>query len=110
MNKLQLRAARPRTASTFHRRTALNGAMRRLKHAVPATPRHDDACVRHGASLRAQWFRNTVTGVLECRWVADAITEPPMHRGTVHGYTVLRMPRRTQRADMRPPSRQLANG
>jgi hypothetical protein len=110
MNKLQLRAARPRTASTYHPRTASNGAIRRIKHAAPANPKRHDAFAHRNASLRAQWFRNTVTGALECRWVADTVTEPPMRYGTVRVHPVLRMPQRTGHADMRPPSRQCING
>jgi hypothetical protein len=104
MNKLQLRAARPRTASAFHQRSALHGLIR-ARHAASVTLLRHDAPVRRATSLRAQWFRNTVTGALECRWVTDAGVEPPMHRAAVHVRPVFRMPRRINRADMRPPSR-----
>jgi hypothetical protein len=104
MNKLQRRAARSRTASTFHRRAASHGLIR-AQHAVSATLLRHDVPVRRALPLRAQWFRNTTTGAVECRWVAETRTEPPMHRATLPFHTVARMPRRVGRADMRPPSR-----
>jgi hypothetical protein len=107
MNKLQLRAARPRTASTFHRRKAWQGASH-VRQAVSVITLNAPA--RRVHSLRAQWFRNPVSGVLECRWIADTTTEPPVHGGHVRFqhtliHHVLRMPRRLHRARMRPPSR-----
>jgi hypothetical protein len=99
MNKLQLRAARPRTASTFHRRKAPRGILR-VQHALSATTLRHDAPVRRATPLRAQWFRNTLTGALECRWVADTGAEPP-----ARAHRVIRMPLRIHRAGMRPPSR-----
>jgi hypothetical protein len=104
MNKLQLRAVRPRTASTFHRRKASHG-IGRARHVLSATILRYDAPVRRATPLRAQWFRNTLTGALECRWVAETTTEPPAHHGTVPAHGVIRMPRRISRAGMRPPSR-----
>jgi hypothetical protein len=109
MNKLQLRAARPRTASTFHRRKASQGASR-LREAVSVISLHHSAPARRVHSLRAQWFRNPVSGALECRWIADTTTEPPVRSGHVRFqhtliHHVLRMPRRLHRARMRPPSR-----
>jgi hypothetical protein len=105
MNKLQLRAVRPRTASTFHRRKASLG-FSRLRHAVSAVTLHHDVPVRRATPLRAQWSRNPVSGALECRWVADTTTtEPPVRHGNVLIHPVLRMPRRIHRAGMRPPSR-----
>ncbi|GFZ96565.1 hypothetical protein [Dyella caseinilytica] len=104
MNKLQLRAARPRTASTFHRRKASRG-ISRLRHVLSAVTLHHDVPVRHSTPLRAQWSRNPVSGALECRWIVDATMEPPMYRGSVHRHPVIRMPRRTSHAGMRPPSR-----
>jgi hypothetical protein len=104
MNKLQWRAARLRAASTFHPRSASRGLIR-VRHAVSTTLMHHDAPMRGAAPLRAQWFRNPVSGVLECRWTADAGTEPPMRRAVMPLHAVTRMPRRISRAGMRPPSR-----
>lgn len=109
MNKLQLRAARPRTASTFHHRKTPHG-LSRVRHAVSAVTPHHDAPVRRVKPLRAQWFRNPASGALECRWIADTTTQPPMRRGSVviHAapiHDVSRMPRRVHRAALRPPSR-----
>lgn len=106
MNKLQLCAARPRTASTFHRHIASNGAVGRLRHAVSVMPHGNGAAAHGSASLRAQWFRNTATGALECRWMTDTFAEPPMRPGIVDIHPALRMFRRIGRAGMRPPSRQ----
>jgi hypothetical protein len=104
MNKLQRRAARLRAASTFHRNPASRGLLR-VRHAVSTTLMHHDATVLRATPLRAQWFRNPISGALECRWAADAGTEPPMHRTTVPIYAMACMPRRISRAGMRPPSR-----
>jgi hypothetical protein len=104
MNKLQLRAARPRTASTFHRRKASHG-LSRLRHVVSAVTLHHDVPVRCATPLRAQWVRNTVSGALECHWIADTNAEPPMRRGNVQIHSALRMSRRIGRVGMRPPSR-----
>jgi hypothetical protein len=104
MNKLQLRAARPRTASIFHRHKASHG-ISRPRHIVTSMSQQHDASTRRVAPLRAQWVRNPTSGALECRWMADAGTEPPMHRATLHIHPILRMPRRISRAGMRPPSR-----
>jgi hypothetical protein len=99
MNKLQLRAVRPRTTSTFHRRKASCG-MLRTHRALPATILHHDTPVRRDTPLRAQWFRNTQTSALECRWVVDATAEPP-----VQTHRVIHAPRRISRVGLRPPSR-----
>jgi hypothetical protein len=104
MNMLQLRAARPRTAGAFYPRLASHGPIR-VRHAVPATLLPHDAPVRREVPLRAQWFRNAITGKLECRWVPDAGTEPHQHRAVAHVRSFVRKPRRVNRADMRPPSR-----
>jgi hypothetical protein len=105
INKLQLRAARPRTAGTIHRRLASISAISRPKLAASALSHGNGAFVHRQAALRAQWFRNATTGALECHWANDAVVEPPMRRGAAHLHPVLRMPRRTRRAGMRPPSR-----
>lgn len=108
MNKLQLRAARFRTASTFHHRKAPHD-LSRVHHAVSAVTLHHDAAARRAMPLRAQWFRNPASGLLECRWIAETTTEPPMHRNVVIRSAgirdVFRMNRRFHRAGMRPPSR-----
>lgn len=105
MNKLQLRAARPRTAGTIHRCLASIGAIGRPKLAVPTLSHGNGAFAHRQATLRVQWFRNAATGTLECRWASNAVVEPPMRRGAAHLHPVLRMSRRTRRAGMRPPSR-----
>ncbi|GLQ50546.1 hypothetical protein ACFFJT_11195 [Dyella flava] len=101
MNKLQLRAVRPRTASTFHRRKALHGVSR-ARNAVPTTTLRHDAPVRRAISLRVQWVRNNATGALECRWLAEPVAEPLTRRAVVDFRPAVRMPRL---GGMRPPSR-----
>jgi hypothetical protein len=104
MNKLQLHAARPRTAGIFQGRSASHGLLR-ARHAVSATLLHHDVSVRRSMPLRAQWFRNTVTGALECRWVTESVTEPPMHRAAMPRHPTIRMSRCINGAGIRPPSR-----
>lgn len=105
MNNLHLHAVRRHAANTLHRRKASSGALSRSRHAMSVvTPRNDAAL-----PLRAQWFRNAVSGALECRWVSEVPAEPLPRVGAGRFLSLIRMHRRVHRAGMRPPSRH-ANG
>jgi hypothetical protein len=106
MNNLHLHAVRRHAATTFHRCKASDGALGRSGHAMPvSTPRNDAAL-----PLRAQWFRNTVSGVLECCWAPQVPAEPLPRLSAARRPSLVRMHRRVYRVGMRPPSHKRANG
>ena len=103
MNKLYLRAVRRRAAGAIQHHKAW-GTWNRVRPTMAVAPLH------HAASLHAQWRRNAVTGVLECRWMADAPVEPRPRLSAGRFASKFRTQWRLRGAGMRPPSRQCANG
>ena len=106
MNNLHLHAVRRHAADTLHPRKAFHRGLSRSGQVVPVCAPRNEAAL----PLRAQWFRNTVSGALECRWISEVPAELQPRASTVRPATLVRMHRHAHRADMRPPSRKYANG
>jgi len=103
MNKLYLRATH-RTAGAIHLHKVWTDTQTRARLHESATPLH------RAAPPHAHWRRNTATGALECRWVADAPAQPRPRLTGTRPNRLLRMQWRPRAAGMRPPSCRHAKG
>ncbi|QRN54864.1 hypothetical protein [Dyella caseinilytica] len=106
MNNLHLHAVRRRAANTFHQRKTSPRASGHSGSALPVGAPFNNTAL----SLRAQWFRNALSGKLECRWISEAPTESHPRMSVIRAPFLARMHRHVHRAGLRPPSRKCANG
>lgn len=102
-HELHLRAFRDRAAGTFCLRNTSGNTCAGVRPRVPIRPR--------AAPLRAQWSRNAMTGVLECRWVIEEPVEPhACSKATRVAFKTRVRALCRKAAGMHPPSRQYIHG